>query len=273
MTHTTRVRLFIAGLVAVLGVSVGTAVVTQPQQPQPFTASTSPTVPGQVIDTSVWKLTLPIGSSERPTEIKWSQIQNYEHPSYFYNQQKAGEANPYVVFIAPAGGVTTSGSHYPRSELREMKPYSTTLASWSNTNTGIDTMTGTWAITSVPKNKPHVVAAQIHDSSDDVIEVRLEGRRLFLESDGTEKGTFDSNYVPSTTTPIWFNLTIRADATYGIRVTYSRLGTGAFTKTITYRRFGSGWYFKAGCYTQSNRNYDAASAYGAVRIRGLKVSH
>lgn len=265
--HTRRVRLFIAALLATLGLCVVSDITT----PQSFTASTAPTVPGQVIDTSFWKLTLPIGGAGKPTEVKWSAIKTYEHPSYFYNQQKAGEPAPYVVFIANAGGVTTSGSTYPRTELREMKPSSTTLASWSNRDAGTDRMVGTWAVTSLPKNKPHVVVAQIHNGSDDVIEVRLEGKRLFLESDGTEKGTFDTNYVPSTTAPIWFNLSIRADATNGIRVTYIR-GT-TINKTLTYKRFGSGWFFKAGCYIQSNRNYDAASAYAAVRIKGLSVSH
>jgi hypothetical protein len=76
-----------------------------------------------------------------------------------------------VVFTADAGGVTTKNSTYPRSELREMN--GDEMASWSN-RTGTHTLSVRQAVTELPKAKPELVTAQIHDAESDVMEVRLE---------------------------------------------------------------------------------------------------
>lgn len=269
----TPAKFWLAVLAALFGQVATVTYVAVQDEPQPFVAQSTPKTPGDVIDTSFWKLTLPSGQSRKPTEIKYPPLRSYENGAYFYDQRKPGEAESYVVFIAHAGGVTTSGSKYPRSELREMSNDGRSLASWSNKDSKVDTLTGTWAITQTPTKKPHVVAAQIHDAKDDIVMLRLEKTRLFLEANGKDLGTFDTKYVASVSSPIWFNFTIRADKTNGIVATYTRLGSKGFTKSIKYKKFGSGWYFKAGAYTQSNRSYDKASAYGAVRIKGLIVTH
>jgi hypothetical protein len=49
-----------------------------------------------------------------------------------------------VTFTAPVNGTTTSGSKYPRSELREMTNNGLSNASWSATNvTVLQQATGT----------------------------------------------------------------------------------------------------------------------------------
>jgi hypothetical protein len=213
-------------------------------------------LPAKVLDLSNWKLTLPSGPPEDATEIEQPKLATFKNTYFHVDAQDDG-----VVFTAPAGGSTTSGSEYPRSELREMTHDGRSEASWSN-RSGKHVMKVTQAITAVPRAKPHVVAGQIHDAEDDVVMVRLEGKRLFVEADGDEVGTLDPNYVLGTK----FTVTITATPK-GIDTTYKG-------RTVSYDKVGSGFYFKAGCYTQSNSETgDAPDAAGTVVIYDLTVSH
>jgi poly(beta-D-mannuronate) lyase len=93
--------------------------------------------------------------------------------------------------------------------------------------------------------------------------VRLEKNRLFVEANGDDVGVLNANYVLGTK----FTVELRATSD-GIHVTYNA------SRTVTYKKSGSGYYFKAGCYTQSNVDRgDKASAYGEVVIYALKVQH
>jgi hypothetical protein len=216
-------------------------------------------VPARVLNLTNWKLTLPIGKkSDDATEIKQPDLNSYQNDTAFH-VDGSGKG---VVFRANAGGATTSGSSYPRSELREMTDNGKKNAAWSS-KSGQHVMTVTEAITATPTVKPHVVAAQIHDAEDDVVMIRLERKRLFVEADGDDVGVLDDDYELGTR----FTVDLRATSD-GIRVTYNG------SKTVNYRKSGSGWYFKAGCYTQSNVDRgDKASAYGEVVIYALRVQH
>lgn len=211
-------------------------------------------LPAQVLNLKNWKLTLPEGEDESPTEIKQPALNTFIDPDHFFVRNGA------VVFRAEVEGVTTSGSSYPRTELREM--VGTGLAGWSS-GSGTHVMTITQTITKTPIEKPDVVAGQIHDASDDVVMIRLEGDRLFVESRGREMGDLYENYVLGAE----FTVTITADRT-GIEIRYNNSDPvevpGVFYKC----------YFKAGCYTQSNLNKgDKAGAYGEVVIHNLTVVH
>ncbi len=224
------------------------------EAPAAAQTASNPT-PGSVLNLTNWKLTLPTG---KPDEITQPQLKTFSVNPYFQlNSAKNG-----VVFQANAGGATTQNSGYPRSELREMTSNGSERASWSNTS-GSHVMTITQAITHVPAVKPHVVAGQIHDDSDDIIEIRLEGTNLFVENNGKSVGVLDSGYKLGTT------FTVRVEASGGhIKVSYNGKQKVDFTKS------GSDWYFKAGCYTQSNTSKgDKADAYGQVIIYNLTVSH
>jgi len=181
-----------------------------------------------------------------------------------------------VAFRAPVGGATTGHSSYPRSELREMSADGRREAGWTNA-TGRHVMTITQAITATPRAKPHVVAGQIHDTDDDVVMIRLEGRRLFVESNGEDVGLLDPGYRLGTR----FTVSIVASPA-GIRVAYGpplggssvAAGGAPSSRTVTLRRVGRGWYFKAGCYPQSNPDRgDHPSAFGEVVIYALTVQH
>ncbi|MBL8992872.1 MAG: polysaccharide lyase family 7 protein, partial [Spirochaetia bacterium] len=138
-------------------------------------------VPGEVFDLANWKLTVPTSTdNKKPTEIKQPELASYKSV-HFYT------SNNLLVFTAPVGGFHTVGSHYPRSELREMDGKA--LSSWS-TVSGTHTMIVEQCIVAVPKVKDHVVAGQIHNEND-VITIRLEGKHLFGQSDGVNRGDMD----------------------------------------------------------------------------------
>ena len=222
-------------------------------------------LPADVLDLSSWKLTLPVGSGDdedEAEEIKQPDLATFSDDRFFTTTSDGSG----VIFRAPAGGATTSGSEYPRSELREMDPGGDSEASWSNAS-GTHVMTVKQAITKVPPSKAEVVAGQIHDDEDDVVMVRLEKKRLFVEADGDEIGTLDDGYDLGTI----FTIEVKATSD-GIDVHYaSAKGEGA--KTVHYDKVGQGYYFKVGCYTQSNSSHDDDGALGEVVVYALDIEH
>lgn len=222
---------------------------TDTSQPAP------PKVPGQILDLDDWKLTKPDAS-----EVTQPKLRTFKDPKSFFVRGAS------VVFRAHCGGNGTPNSKYPRSELREMKPGGRERAAWSS-KVGVHTMRLTQAITATPKKKPHVVAGQIHDARDDVVMVRLEGKRLFVESGGDEIGLLDPAYRLGTI----FTVAIVADR-LGIAVSY----TNGLRDSAVHlpKRVVTGAYFKAGCYTQSNTSKgDKAAAFGEVVVYALEVEH
>lgn len=218
-------------------------------------------LPADVLDLADWKLTLPIAGRddpEKPLEIVQPELATYTlDPWYVLGDDAAS-----VRFRAHAGGVTTSNSGYPRSELREMMGEE--LAAWSMTE-GVHTLTITQAITHLPEVKPHVVAGQIHDDQDDVVMIRLEGSYLFVEGGGDDLGALDPDYQLGET----FTVRLRA-AGGAIDIYYQDLQTPA----VSVPSDASGCYFKAGVYTQSNpEKGDDPAAYGEVVISALSVTH
>jgi alginate lyase len=222
---------------------------------KPSTSSDSGGI-SAILDPSDWYLTLPTGHKGDPDTVEMPKLAGFSCSAFHLNDAKDG-----VVFTANAGGVTTSGSSYPRSELREMD--GSDHASWTNTH-GTHTLTVRQAVTTLPKAKPDVVTAQIHDANDDVLEVRIEGSRLTAQyNDGKTEVTLDPHYKLGTA----YDLTITASGGR-IRVDYN----GA--KKLDIAKKGSGWYFKSGSYIQSNTSKgDKASAVAVVVIYRLAVKH
>ena len=222
--------------------------------------------PSQLLDLSAWKVTVPIGSAESPTEVKQPALATYALDPWFV--PAAGcEA---VRFRAHTSAVTTSGSGYPRSELREMKSDGVTNASWSTTS-GTHRMFIDQAITAVPRGKRHVVAGQIHDAGDDVIVIRLEHPKLFIDINGNDGPVLDANYT------LGKRFTVEFVASGGkIAIHYNGSSTPAYTLT----KSTSGCYFKAGAYTQSNCSTESTAGeqcgtdnYGEVVLYDVRVNH
>lgn len=217
----------------------------------------APVRPADALDLRRWKLTLPAGRSGHPLEFRQPVLGSLANGSYFRLRLDRG-----VAFRSPVGGVTTPNSSYPRSELREMSADGRREAGWTNA-TGRHEMTITQAITATPRVKPHVVAGQIHDAEDDIAMIRLEGRRLFVEADGDDVGLLDPHYR------LGRRFTVSIVATRGgVRVTYGD------ARSVHVPKVGRGWYFKAGCYPQSNpERGDRPTDYGEVVIYSLTVRH
>lgn len=229
------------------------------------TGTSGGSLPANILNLTNWKITLPIDGSDSGTdadEIKQPQLATYSIDPYFKNNS----TNTGVLFRAHTGGATTSGSGYPRSELREMTSNGTTNASWSS-GSGTHTMEIDQAITHLPVVKPHIVAGQIHDAGDDVIVFRLEGQKLFIDINGTDGPTLNSAYVLGTRFKVKFVVSGNQTKCY-----YNDVLKYTLSKSY------SGAYFKAGAYTQSSctgtpGSSESCSAYGEVVIYNVTVTH
>lgn len=221
--------------------------------------------PAQVLGLSYFELTLPVASNSTgyAEEVKQPNLASYSNNNYFATLPDGSG----VRFVAPAGGATTSGSEYPRSELREMANVGTKEASWSTT-AGTHDLKLTESINHLPAVKPQLVFAQIHGQSDDLIEVEVSGKngrnRLYVNHNGKQYGSdLDDNYALGTR----FSLEIYVAGGY-VDVWYNGV------LHVHQKLNDSGDYFKAGCYTQSNPSKgDAPTAYGEVDIYSIKLSH
>lgn len=236
-----------------------------PPEAAPPPRAPSNELPADVLDLADWYLTLPTGTPGDPDTVHQPELATYSSAFFRLNDARDG-----VVFRADAGGVTTSGSKYPRSELREMRAGGASgneddddKASWSN-ETGIHTLGVRQAVTALPPMKPEVVTAQIHDSEDDVMEIRVEGDRLVAAyADGDSEITIDPAY--------------RLGTVFDLEIVAEKRRVGVFyngAKKADIDLHGSGWYFKSGSYVQSNPSRgDAPDAVGEVVIHDLRVTH
>ncbi len=221
--------------------------------------------PSQILNLTNWKLTLPQGPSETPTEIKQPQLAKYvNNPWFMPSLEENG-----VRFRAPVNGVTTSGSHYPRTELREMFNSGEDKASWSSTS-GTHVMTLTEAVTAVPRTKKHVVTAQIHDDREDIIMIRLEYPKLYVTARSDKLFLLDGDYK------LGKKFTVRMEVAGGkTNIYYNNSKKPVYTYTNIYTNS----YFKAGVYTQSNCQREVVpwlcndSNYGEVVVYSLNIAH
>lgn len=218
-------------------------------------------VPAKLLDLSSWKLTIPVKWESRKDakEIKQPDLASYTDPNHFFTPADTKA----VIFRAHCGGSTTKGSKYPRCELREMSAQGKTKASWETNGKLAHTMTMRAAITHTPVIKKHVVCAQIHDSTDDLIMIRLEGTHLFVERKPFKDVTINRNYVLGTV----FDLKIQAHQGH-VKVWYDG------QEKMNWEISRKGCYFKAGCYTQSNTSKgDMPDSYGEVALYKLQITH
>ena len=221
--------------------------------------------PADVLNLTNWKETLPVDdpdqSGTQPLEIKQPALDTYRSDPWFTPTSGCDA----VRFRSPVNGVTTSGSSYPRSELREMTSNGSANASWSSTS-GTHTLVVDEAITHLPATKPHVVAGQIHDADDDVTVFRLEGTSLYVTNgDTTHYKLITSNYVLGTRFQAKFVVSNGQVKAYYNGVLQTTISTSF-----------SGAYFKAGAYTQancSNSSPCSADNYGEVLIYEVTVTH
>lgn len=205
--------------------------------------------PSSILNLDRWKLTLPTGRKGSPTEITQPRLNTYSDSNF----NVSGGA---VVFTGPTAGVTTSGSSYPRSELREMKAGGKKLASWSNKRM-TRTMEVTEAFLELPSGKSEVVGAQIHGGSDDITKLILRESTLSITI-----GDSGNEDIGAYTLGTYFTFQYKARPG-AIECWYNGVQVHEIPGNF------SGAYFKAGCYTQANRTN--GSGKGVVAISSLTL--
>ena len=140
---------------------------------------------------------------------------------------------------------------------------------WSS-NKGTHTLFLDEAITAAPKNKPDVVAGQIHGDDDDLIVIRLEGQKLFLSRGKSALATLDENYT------LGKRFTIKFVAQDGqIMTYYNQSATPVYVleKKVNLAYFKVGVYTQSNCETEDSANLCSTDNYGEVVIYQIKVTH
>lgn len=228
-------------------------------------AAASCAYPAQVLNLTGWKLQLPVPRD--PTsivEIRQPQLATYAISPYFVVADPTN-CGAGVAFHTPINGPHTSGSHYARTELREMTADGTSNASWSSTF-GTHTYNETIAFTATPTGKPDVVGAQIHNATEDLSLLVLHGTKLYVTD--SVAGNFKL---------------VSANYKLGTKITMKWTVSGGITRAyvngklqLTFHEAYSGAYFKAGSYPQAscqNASPCTSDNFGSTVITKLSVSH
>jgi hypothetical protein len=247
-------------------------------------------VPAGILNLAKWKITLPTGAENDPDEVLQPALTNFEVSPWFENVTDADPSQG-VRFRADTNGATTSGSDFPRSELREMESNTSTSnpddlrnATWNNTDGKTHTMTLVQTITHLPDRNGDigaVVAGQIHDGSNDVVVLRAQKvastqkiRLIARAGDGR-----DVELDPGYQLGAKFKVEFKA-RNGSITLNYWKSSTASTpTSSGSFDKSGSSWFFKAGCYTQASSTTVPATdgrygtGYGEVVIHDLAIQH
>lgn len=177
-----------------------------------------------------------------------------------------------VQFLTYMNAPTTSGSSYPRCELREVNADGTNMA--FDALTGTHVLHGKSKITHLTANVPAVVVAQLHNGDTDRISIRTQlisgNIDLLCRINGSSSGLprFQDSYVVGT------EFEWKIEVSDGVAsIYYNDMTTPLFTSTALVSTGGPTWYFKAGCYAQSNTSTDAGTDWSSVELRDLTCSH
>jgi hypothetical protein len=215
-------------------------------------------LPSQIINLTLWVLTLPIGKIENPTEVEGVSLLKYRNSKYFTVKSSA------VVFIAPVKGVSTENSNYPRTELRELYD-ANTQASW-NMSQGIHIMHLKGSVTVLPTTVKKTVVAQIHGGDDDIVQFRCwtnsRGTVFDAFHNGMIYGTLDNNYTLGKT----YSLKVVATNS-SISIFYNDMNNVA----LRIPSINDACYFKVGVYPQYYNK--TSTEYSEARLHSLNVTH
>lgn len=200
-----------------------------------------------------WKLNLPVdedGADSRNAskvslrntnswEIEDDDLIDFEYSPYFELIDNE------VIFRAHCGGATTSGSKYPRSELRQRVGGGDNY--WSVQD--YQYLYTELRVTHTPVEKPEVCMVQIHGPYDEPLRVQYhaeDGLEIIWNEDNSRD---ISKYVSYT---LGEKLAIAVTVRDGkITCTVTNMATNE-TYSYTWTSSDSTGYFKVGCYTQSS---------------------
>lgn len=209
--------------------------------------------------TSNGDLTCSAGNVDSATTTQL--IDGYTNAPYFYTGTDGS-----MVFWAPINGATTSGTTFPRSELRELIATNSTDVNWIPYGTHI--LNAQVKVLQVPPSTEEVIIGQIHAESGDA----LPTVKIIYDS-GKVHGTVKTNSTddgsdydfPSVSSGLSNSITYEIELVNGL-VTVTINGVtnsyNIFHSDPTYTNETQ--YFKAGDYCQANSCTNPGNAEGAM---------
>ena len=226
-------------------------------------------------DLTKWKLTLPVDSTGSivGNAFEVTNLKGYES-AYFYDA-----ADGAMVFAAQTDGATTSGSHYPRSELREMSGGKT--YNWNLSEGG--TMTATLKVDSVPTRTDGTpgreIIGQIHGQNKELIRLYWQNNTVYFmnEQSGTDNKEHQFNFLnaagqaPNIALGEKFSYKIDAHGNTMKVDIYADGQVYSSTSTLNAIWQADTFYFKAGVYLGVDETQ--GSGTGQVSFYGLDYSH
>jgi len=209
--------------------------------------------PAQQFDLSHFNLQLPIPNQNSITQIQGNKLNNYASQYFYLDLAKNG-----MVFFVSSDGVTTHGSHYPRTELRDQR-------NWNFTEQ--HTLTATLAVLEQPSTKK-IIVGQIHGDrkGTEAVKIWWVNGDLIVgvkpEVDAKEQRVTYAKNIPLNQK---FSYQI-AQSGKNVIVTINNVSDSF--------HFGNSWdteqvYFKAGNYLQDNSTTPVST--GRVEFYSLKT--
>jgi hypothetical protein len=228
------------------------------------------------IDLTHWRLTLPTGRKHDPTEILAPQLSSGYQNSRYFTDTSAG-----LYFFAPVDGLTTKGSSYPRSELREGNPDGS-LYNWHDTDFRTSELSATLRVVQLPSTGKLVVG-QIHGLQNGQPLVKLEVDNGNLKALARDKPAGSSVSHPlNGPDGKQLHFAIGESFSYRIKVGNSvdgktqSLGVSINGNEVWSQQLDASWrdvglYFKAGAYVQDNTG--PSTEGGGAIFTALSIGH
>ncbi|WP_025743152.1 polysaccharide lyase family 7 protein [Aquimarina pacifica] len=248
------------------------------------------TIPSDILDTlSEWKITFPLDASgkDSATDSETGTDCDDRNNNAYEIKDITGEIpSPYsdyfyvngdeVIFKAHCGGATTSGSSYPRSELRQTPGGGSNY--WSMQD--YQYLDVRVRAVNLPINKPEVSMVQIHGPEDEPlrVEFRSDGQGLHVTQNEDTTKEYVLPYVLGEQLRVTVTVD-NGDITCRIE-NESRPDEDVWEET--WEAEDATGYFKVGCYTQSNMflssckgssySDELPESFGAVAVKDLSLT-
>ena len=208
--------------------------------------------------TSGGSLTCSGGSVDSATTTQL--INGYTNAPYFYTGSDGA-----MVFWAPINGATTSGSSYPRSELRELLNTNDTSVDWTPYGTHI--LDAQVKVLQVPTSTKKVIIGQIHGYSGAALPtVKVEfGNNTVYATVKTNSNDDGSDFVfPSVSSALSNSISYEIKLVNGLITIVINNKTNSMNIFQTDPNYtNETQYFKAGDYCQADSCSNPANADGA----------
>lgn len=215
--------------------------------------------PSQALDT--YKLQLPTGTNGNVDEVTRDQLVAGYSSAYF---KPTADGLGYV-FTTPVNGVHTSGSTFPRTELREVNPDGSN-AGWKVSDGVTRTFQGVYKVTHLPAGDRETTLFQIHNGDTEVTTVRLDDNGSAMNVVVRKNGSILapnllSNYAYGTS----FKIKVVVNTRVKISINDTQVFDYAFSG-LTVGPTGT-FYLKAGNYLQANPTTASSTDNGVVELR------